>query len=90
MRIPLEPHLTLYSTEVCIVNPLPLEQDLPIDGPSTHKAQAMMHGDVGTGVDGLKKLDSGPYTHDDMNLDDIMEHGSSHIQHTCASTACCV
>jgi hypothetical protein len=54
MRIPLEPHLTLYSTEGCIVNLLPLE-DLPIVGQSDKKAKAMMHGDEGIGWCGWTK-----------------------------------
>jgi hypothetical protein len=79
-RIPLEYHLIVNGTEVCIVNLLPLE-DLPIDGSSNHKAQAMMHGYVGTGVDGLKELDPGPCTHYGIHVDDIMEHGRSPIHY---------
>jgi hypothetical protein len=84
MRIPLECHLTLYGTKSCIVNPLPLE-DFPIDGPSNHKAQEMMHGDVGTGVDGLKEFNHGPYNHNGIHIDDTMEHGSSPIHYELVS-----
>jgi hypothetical protein len=81
MRIPLECHLTLYDTVDCIVDSLPLE-DLPIVGYSRNKAKAMMHGDEGIGVDGLKELDPGPYTHDGIHIDDdIMEHGPSPIHY---------
>jgi hypothetical protein len=66
----------LYGTDICIVNPLPIE-DVPIDRPSNHNSQAMMHGDVGTGVDGLKELNPGPYTHDGIHIDDTMELGPS-------------
>jgi hypothetical protein len=41
----------------------------------------MMHGDVGTGVDGLKELDPDTYTHDGIHIDDIMEHGPSPIHY---------
>jgi hypothetical protein len=80
MRIPLECYLILYGIKGCIVNILPLE-DLPIDGPSNQKAQAMMHGDVGTGLDRLKELDPGPNTHDGMHVENIMEHGPSSIHY---------
>jgi hypothetical protein len=80
MRIPLKCLLTLYGTKGCIVNSLPLE-DLPIVGPSNRKAKAMMHGDVGIGVDGLKELDHGPYTHDGIHIDDIMEHNPNPIHY---------
>jgi hypothetical protein len=59
MRIPSECLLTLYDTVDCIVNSLPLK-DLAIVGQSDKKAKAMMHGDEGIGVDGLKELDLGP------------------------------
>jgi hypothetical protein len=39
-----------------------------------------MYGDVGIGVDWLKELDPGPYTHDGIHIDDIMEHDASPIQ----------
>jgi hypothetical protein len=61
-----------------IVNPLPLK-DLPIVGHSDKKTKAMMHGEEGIGVDGLKELDPGPYTHDEIHIDDIMECGLSPI-----------
>jgi hypothetical protein len=73
-------HLTLYDTVDYIVDPLPLE-DLPIVGHSDEKAKAMMHGDEGIGVDGLKELDPGPYTHDGIHVADIMEHGPSPIHY---------
>jgi hypothetical protein len=57
----------------CVVNPLPLRR-LPIVGQSDKKAKAMMHGDEGIGVDGLKELDPDPSTHDG-----IMEHGPIHV-----------
>jgi hypothetical protein len=41
----------------------------------------MMHGDEGIGVDGLKELDPGPYTHVGIHIDNIMEHGPSHIHY---------
>jgi hypothetical protein len=71
MRILSECHLTLFDIVDCIVNPLHLK-DLPIVGQSDKKAKAMMHGDEGIGVDGLKELDPGPYTHDGIPVDDIM------------------
>jgi hypothetical protein len=40
-------------------------------------AKAMIHGDEGLGVDGLKELDPGPYTHNDIHVDDIMEQPGS-------------
>ncbi len=43
--------------------------------------KVMMHRDEGIGVDGLKKLDPGPYTHDGIHVDGIMEHGPSHIHY---------
>jgi hypothetical protein len=64
----------------CIVNPLPLE-DLLIVGHFDKNAKAMMHGDEGIGVDGLKELNPGPYTHVGIHVDNIMEHGQSHIQY---------
>jgi hypothetical protein len=74
--IPSECHLTfLYETVDCIVDPLPLK-DFPIVGQSDKKAKAMMHGDEGIGVDGLKEFDPDPSTHDGM-----MEHGPSHIHY---------
>jgi hypothetical protein len=84
MRIPLECHLTLYDTVDCIVDPLSLD-DLLIIGHSDEKAKAMMHGDEGIGVDGLKELDPGPYTHDGIHVDDIMEHGPSPIHYELVS-----
>jgi hypothetical protein len=59
---------------------LPLE-DLPVVGQFDKKAKAMMHGDEGIGVDWLKELDPGPYTHDGIHIDDIMEHGPSPIHY---------
>ena len=56
----------------CIANPLPL-LDLPIVGQSDKQAKAMMHGDEGIGVDGLKELDPGPSSHDSIHNGDIME-----------------
>jgi hypothetical protein len=78
MRIPSECHLTLYDTVDCIVDPLPLEE-LLIVGQFDKKAKAMMQGDEGIGVDGLKELHPGPYTHDGIHVDDITEHGPSPI-----------
>jgi hypothetical protein len=72
--------MILFDTIGCIVNPLPLE-DLPIVGHSGKNAKVMMHGDEGNGVDGLKELDPGPFTHDGIHVDGIMEHGPSHIQY---------
>jgi hypothetical protein len=81
MRIPLEPHLTLYGTKVCIVNRLPLE-DLSINvGHSGKTAKVMIHGDEGIGVDGLKELVPGPSTHDGIHIGDIMEQAWSHIHY---------
>jgi hypothetical protein len=40
-----------------------------------------MHGDEGIGVDGLKEVDPGPYTHDGIHIDDITEHGPSPIHY---------
>jgi hypothetical protein len=80
MMIPSECHLTLYDTVDCIVNPLPLK-DLPIVGQSDKKAKAMMHGDEGIGVDGLKELDPSPSTHDGIHIGDIMEQAQSHIHY---------
>jgi hypothetical protein len=65
MMIPSECHLTLYDTVDCIANPLPL-LDLLIVGQSDKWAKAMMHGDEGIGVDGLKELDPGPSSPDSM------------------------
>jgi hypothetical protein len=78
MRIPSECHLTLSDTVDCIVDPLPLE-DLRIVGHSDKKGKGL--GDEGIGVDGLKELDPGPYTHDGIQIDDIMEHGPSPIHY---------
>jgi hypothetical protein len=47
--------------------------DLPIVGQSDKQAKAMMHGDEGFGVDGLKELDPGPSSHDSIHNCDIME-----------------
>ena len=81
MRVLLEEcHLNLYDTVGCIVNPLPLE-DLLIVGHFDKNAKAMMHGDEGIGVDGLKELDPGPDIHDGIHIDDIMEHGPSPIHY---------
>jgi hypothetical protein len=81
MRVSLEEcHLTLYDTVSCIVNPLPLE-DLLIVGHFNKNAKAMMHGDDAIGVDGLKELNPGPYTHVGIHVDNIMEHGPSHIHY---------
>jgi hypothetical protein len=68
----------LYETFDCIVNPLPLK-DLPIVGQSDKKKKAMMHGDEGIGVDGLKELDPGPFTHDGIHID--VDQGISHIHY---------
>jgi hypothetical protein len=73
MRIPLEcHHLTLYDTMDCIFNHMSLEDLLILIGHSDEKAKAMMHGDEGIGVDGLKELDPVCYTHDGIHVDDIM------------------
>jgi hypothetical protein len=61
-------------------HPLLLD-DLQIFGHSDEKAKAIMHGDGGIGVDGLKEVDPGPYTHDGIQVDEIMEHGSSPIHY---------
>jgi hypothetical protein len=50
-------------------------------GESDKKAKAMIHGDEGIGVDGLKELDPGPNIHDGIHIDDIMEHGPSPIHY---------
>jgi hypothetical protein len=82
MRIPSECHLTLSDTVDCIANPLLLKDfSQLLDTLTKSKAKAMMHGDEGIGVDGLKELDPGPYIHDSIHIDDIMEHGSSPIQY---------
>jgi hypothetical protein len=80
MAIPLECHLTLYETVDCIVDRLPLK-DLLIVGQSDKKATAMMHGDEGIGVHGLKELDPGPSKHDGICICDIMEQARSHIHY---------
>jgi hypothetical protein len=80
MMIPLECHLTLYDTVDCIVNPLPL-MDFPIVGQSDKRAKAMMHGDEGIGVDGLKEFDPGPSTHDGIHVGDIIKQAQSHIHY---------
>jgi hypothetical protein len=56
-------------------------EDLPIVGHSDKKAKAMVNGDEGIGMDELKELDHGPYTHDGMHIDDIMEQGPSPIHY---------
>jgi hypothetical protein len=74
---PLECHMTLYDTVGCIVKPLPVKDLLVVLLDSlTKKAEAMMHGDEGIGLDGLEELDPDPSTHDG-----IMGHGPSHIHY---------
>jgi hypothetical protein len=68
----------LYETVDCIVNPLPLK-DLLIVGQSDKKGKAMMHGDEGIGVDGLRELDPGPSKHEGICVGDIVEQARSHI-----------
>ena len=80
MMILSEFHLTLYDTVDCVANPLPL-LDLPIVGQSEKQAKAMMHGDEGIGVDGLKEFGPGPSTHDGIHVGDIMEQAQSHIHY---------
>jgi hypothetical protein len=80
MMIPSECHLTLYDTGDCIANPLPLLV-LPIVGQSDKQAKAMMHGDEGIGVDGLKELDPGPSSHDNIHNGNIMEQAQSNIHY---------
>jgi hypothetical protein len=80
MRIPSEYHLTLYDTVDCFSNPLPL-MDLPTVGRSDKMAKAIMHGDEGIGVDGLKELVPGPSTHDGIHIGDIMEQAQSNIHY---------
>jgi hypothetical protein len=78
--IPSECHLTLYDIGYCVANPLPL-LDLSIVGQSDKQAKAMMHGDEGIGVDGLKELEPGPSSHDSIHNGDIMEHAQSNIHY---------
>jgi hypothetical protein len=52
---PFECHMTLYETVGCIVKPSPID-DLPIVGHSDKTTRAMVHGDEGIGVDGLRNL----------------------------------
>jgi hypothetical protein len=52
---PFECHMTLYETVGCIVKPSPID-DLPIVGHSDKTTTAMVHGDEGIGVDGLRNL----------------------------------
>ncbi len=80
MMILSECHLTLYDTVDCIANPLPL-LDLLIVGQSHKQAKAMMYGDEGIGVDGLKELVPGPSFHDSIHDGDIMEQAQSHIHY---------
>jgi hypothetical protein len=68
---PSEFHLTLYDTVGCIVNLLPLESLLMV-GHSNKNAKAMMHGDEGIGVNGLKDVNPGLSTHDGILIGDIM------------------
>jgi hypothetical protein len=44
-------------------------------------AKAMMHGDEGIGVDGLKEFDQGPSKHNGFHIGDIMEQAWSHIHY---------
>jgi hypothetical protein len=81
VMIPSECHLTLYDTGgECIANPLPL-LDLLIVGQSDKQPKAMMHADEGIGVDGLKELDPGPSSHDNIHHGDIMEQAQSNIHY---------
>jgi hypothetical protein len=80
MMIPSGCHLTLYDTGDCVANPLPL-LDLPIVGQSDKQVKAMIHGDEGIGVDGLKELDPGCSSHDSIHDGDIMEQAQSNIHY---------
>jgi hypothetical protein len=84
MMIPSECNQTLYDTEDCIANPLPL-LDLLIFGQSDKQAKAMMHADEGIGVDGLKELNPGPSSHDNIHDGDIMEQAQSNIHYEIVS-----
>jgi hypothetical protein len=80
VTIPSECHLHLYDTVDYIADPLSL-LDLLIVGWPDKRAETMIRGDEGIGVDGLKKCDPSPSAHYGIHIDDTMEQAQSHIHY---------